>query len=261
MMGKTNATNIDDIVVNERCQTREILNPEAVQEYADIYKEGEVKLPALEVCDVDGKLVLIDGFHRLAGARQADQSFIRVTIVEECDMDRALWLASAANQGHGVRRTSADKRQAVRLALDSGIGVDQSTHILAGHVGVDHKTAQKHRDEWEAELKTAPGEALGKIPNAPEMVKTKDGREYPKRRRKNSDATSDRETTPAGTAPQTDDAPPKEPVSNTEEDGDYKAAARRLRRVYDRLCASLSLTDPVCKKVNEAIQLAEERAR
>jgi hypothetical protein len=144
---KTSAIDLDAIILDERCQPRAILNPEAVQEYADIYNEGEVELPALEVVDVDGKHVLIDGFHRLAGARQADQSFVRVTVAEKCDIGRALWLASAVNQGHGVRRTNADKRQAVTLALYSEIGEEQSLRTIAEHVGVHHSFVSKVKEE------------------------------------------------------------------------------------------------------------------
>jgi hypothetical protein len=144
---KTHAVDINDIILDERCQPRAILNPEAVQEYSDIYKEGEAELPALEVVSIDSKLVLIDGFHRLAGARQADQSFIRVTVVEECDIGQALWLASAVNQGHGVRRTNADKRQAVTLALNSDVGEEQSLRTVAEHTGVAHETVRRIKEE------------------------------------------------------------------------------------------------------------------
>ena len=147
---KTHAVDINDIILDERCQPRAILNAEAVQEYADIYDEGEAELPALEVVSIDDKLVLIDGFHRLAGARQADQSFIRVTVVEECDVGRASWLASAVNQGHGVRRTNADKRQAVTLAINSDIGEEQSSRDIGAHVGVSKSFVSNVRAEFGA---------------------------------------------------------------------------------------------------------------
>jgi len=139
MTQKTQATDINQIICDERCQPRAILNNEAVQEYAAIYKEGG-ELPALEVVDVDGDLLLINGFHRLAGARQADLGFIRVVVVEEADIGRAAWLAAAANQKCGVRRSNLDKRQAVMLALQSDVGQEQSLRVIAEHVGVHHST-------------------------------------------------------------------------------------------------------------------------
>jgi len=164
---KEKAVALDDIILDERCQPRAILNNEAVQEYAELYKEGEVSLPALEVVDVDGALLLINGFHRLAGARQADHGFIRVEVVEEADIDRAIWLAAAANQGFGVRRTSDDKRRAVRMALQNEIGIEQSSAHIAEHVGVSRDLVSRIRDEVEADQSG--------------RVKGRDGKSYPKR--------------------------------------------------------------------------------
>jgi hypothetical protein len=155
-MAKTAAVALDDIILDERCQPRAILNNEAVQEYADIYRDGAVKLPPLKVVDIDGSLVLLDGFHRLAGARQADQTFVRVEVVERCDIGRALWLAASMNQGHGVRRTNADKRQAVNLALDSDIGDEQSLRTIADHVGVHHSFVAKVKEEREVSPNDTP---------------------------------------------------------------------------------------------------------
>jgi hypothetical protein len=151
---KTSAIDLDAIILDERCQPRAILNAEAVQEYSDIYAEGEQDLPPLEVADVNGDLVLWDGFHRLAGARQAGKGFVRVTIVEECDIGRALWLAAAVNQGHGVRRTNADKRQAVTLAINSDIGEEQSSRDIGDHVGVSKSFVSNIRAELEGEPAT-----------------------------------------------------------------------------------------------------------
>lgn len=147
---KHGAVTLDEIVLDERCQPRAVLNAEAVQEYAELYAEGETKLPPLAVADVDGDLVLIDGFHRLAGARQADHQFVRVEVLERCDIGRAVWLAAAANQGHGVRRTNADKRQAVLIALKSDIGEEQSSRDVAAHVGVSKSFVNNVRAELEA---------------------------------------------------------------------------------------------------------------
>jgi hypothetical protein len=190
------AVSLDDIVCDERCQSRSAMNQEAVDEYADIYREGDVDLPALEVAKVDGELVLLDGFHRFAAARAANHGFVRVTVTEECDIGRALWLAAAVNQGHGVRRTSADKRQAIRLALKSEIGFEQSLRDLAEHVGVSHMTVSRVRAEFEADL-------LAKLEAAAEPDDTGAGVTELQ-----PDASSDaQEATPAGTDPQADETP------------------------------------------------------
>ena len=126
-----------------------MLNNEAVAEYAELLV-AECKLPPLEVVDVEGDLVLLDGFHRLAAARQADHEFIRVEVLEHCDIGRALWLAASKNQGHGVRRSSADKRQCVLLALESDVGQEQASRTIAEHVGVSHTLVNNIRAELES---------------------------------------------------------------------------------------------------------------
>lgn len=167
-MPKTKAVALDDIVLDERCQTRAILNQEAVTEYKETYEAEEVTLPALQVAQVGDDLLLLDGFHRLAGARSAGKSFIRVEVVEKCDLGRALWLASAMNQGHGVRRTNADKRQAVKLALESDVGEEQSLRVIAEHVGVSHELVRVVKDSL-SETDTEPPED-----EAPEPPETPD---------------------------------------------------------------------------------------
>jgi hypothetical protein len=133
------AVAIAELVLDIGCQPRAGLDSEAVEDYRQIY-EADGKLPPVDAILVDGNLVVIDGFHRVAGAAKADHSFIRVKVVEEADLGRARWLAAAANQGHGVRRTNADKRAAVKLALQSDIGQEQTLRVIAEHVGVHHST-------------------------------------------------------------------------------------------------------------------------
>jgi len=140
------AVHVDQIKCLEECQPRAILNPDAVTEYADALKEDQ-ELPPLDVVKVGDDLVLIDGFHRLAAHRQAGREFARVNIVASGDMGDALWHASAVNQRHGVRRTNADKRAAVTLALRSDIGIEQSLRTVAKHVGVSHTFVQNVQSE------------------------------------------------------------------------------------------------------------------
>ena len=142
---------LDDLEVDPALQTRGELSQEAIDDYSELYSEGEADMPPLEVVDVEGTFYIVDGFHRLAAARQAGKVFIRCEVVSAEDMGQAVWLAAAANQKHGVRRSNSDKRRAVLMALNSGIGVEQSTRVLAEHVGVSHMTVSNIRREWEAE--------------------------------------------------------------------------------------------------------------
>src|SRR5690606_14855359 len=137
-------------VLDERCQARADVDHDAVQEYRAAYEAG-VELPPPRVFMVSGKAILIDGFHRVPAAMNAGKRWLRCEGVGEGTIDEAIWHAAAVNQTHGVRRTNADKRRAVRLALETEIGMEQSSRVIAEHVGVSHEFVNKIRDEIESE--------------------------------------------------------------------------------------------------------------
>jgi len=115
-------TPIAELVVDPRCQARERMDVETVEEYADVYRAEET-LPPLEVFDVDGALVVVDGFHRLEAAFRAAGSLagvatLPVKIVGHGSMPDAVWYAVGTNLRHGLKRTREDKRKAVTMALE-----------------------------------------------------------------------------------------------------------------------------------------------
>lgn len=150
-----------DIVVLEpdpRCQVRVEMNPEAVDHYAELMKDDVKFRDPVEVFEVDGKRCIVDGFHRVAAARQADKRFIRCVTVGSGTMDEAIGVALSKNHDHGVRRTSADKRHAVKMALDLGWGEDGgSNRKIAKRLEVSEGLVRKVRPEWEAEQEAKAG--------------------------------------------------------------------------------------------------------
>ena len=63
---------VADLRSHEDCQARLGLTEEAVKSYELAYKAGK-SLPALEVFEVDGELIVVDGFHRLEAAKRAER--------------------------------------------------------------------------------------------------------------------------------------------------------------------------------------------
>ena len=61
----------------------------------------------------------------------------------------AQWASLAANKDHGLRRSQADKRRAIRRALKQREEEKPNTKI-AEHVGCDDKTVAKYRRELES---------------------------------------------------------------------------------------------------------------
>lgn len=117
-------------------QARVSVDDETVEEYAELMAAG-TKLPPLEVFHDGEHYWLWDGFHRLQAAYQAELTVVRVN-VRQGSLDDAQWSALGANKDHGKRRTNADKRRAVELALRRK--PELSDRAIADHCGVSDKT-------------------------------------------------------------------------------------------------------------------------
>lgn len=126
---------LSEIHVNPEHQARTAMDTAVIKEYAEAYRSGE-KLPPLQVCGTGTDYWLWDGFHRYQGALAAGLESVEVELRPGTATDAA-WLACSANVGHGLRRTNADKRRAVELAL--GLHPEMSLGAIAQHcrVGVD----------------------------------------------------------------------------------------------------------------------------
>jgi hypothetical protein len=124
-------------------QARSAVDPEVAADYAEAYKAGRDMPPVKAVRTPDGTYWVWDGHQRLAGARLAGWKTLLVE-VREGTLEDARWLAASANQGHGARRTNADKANAVRMALD--MRPNMSNRVLADHCGVSESFVRTQRD-------------------------------------------------------------------------------------------------------------------
>jgi hypothetical protein len=88
-----------------------------------------------------------DGLHRGEAARLAE-TLLLVEVKPGARQD-AEWLALAANQKHGLRRSQKDKQRIIRNALRHPYGAKLSDREIGRHCGVDHKTVGKIRKELE----------------------------------------------------------------------------------------------------------------
>jgi hypothetical protein len=111
----------DDIVVDTRFQSRVQLDEATVEEYAQAMRDG-TDFPPINVARIDGKIYLLDGFHRFEAAKRANglfpfESIFMDAYVVDCTEDEALEISLTFNTAHGLRRSNDDKRKAVRIAL------------------------------------------------------------------------------------------------------------------------------------------------
>jgi ParB-like chromosome segregation protein Spo0J len=146
--GKTGIRSLPlkDIRADRRLHARLDFNQNVAEEYADQMGEGVI-FPPLEVVWDGKEYWLWDGFHRFEAATMAELDTISVNVRTGTKED-AKWLAAGANKDHGLRRTNADKREAVIKALSLKPG--ESNGTIAGHVGVSLDLVNRTRKELEA---------------------------------------------------------------------------------------------------------------
>ena len=126
-------------------QIRAALDEDTVTEYAAIIREGGAMPPVLVVHDGKNHWV-VDGFHRIEAALRAGKTR---QIVESCEgtLETAILEACGANQRHGLRRSTADKRRAVETMLAHPVAKDWSLRRIADHIGVSHEMVATHRSK------------------------------------------------------------------------------------------------------------------
>ena len=111
----TKKLKLAEIVTDAGTQVRAGLNEATVADYAEALADG-AKFPPVVVFHDGERYIAADGFHRVHAA-------IRVGATQiECDVRKgskadALKFALGCNAHHGLRRTNADKRHAVELAV------------------------------------------------------------------------------------------------------------------------------------------------
>jgi len=125
-------------------QARDGVDPETVEQYRECYTD----LPKPKVCrDEEGLYWLWDGFHTLDAMVAEGRKLVECEIYEG-EQEDARWRAAGANLDHdytGKRRTNADKRRAVKVALSCPTSAERTNAEIATHCGVDSSTVAEHR--------------------------------------------------------------------------------------------------------------------
>jgi hypothetical protein len=107
--------NLSDLVTTAGTQIRAQISAETVDEYATAMTGG-TKFPPITVFHDGNRYILADGFHRVMAANRQQLPAIDAEVRKGTKTD-ALRYALGANASHGLRRTNADKRRSVELAL------------------------------------------------------------------------------------------------------------------------------------------------
>ncbi len=163
---------LSEIVTDAGTQVRAGLNEATVVDYAEALAGG-AKFPPVVVFHDGSRYVAADGFHRVHAAGRTGATQI------ECDIRMggktdALKFALGCNAHHGLRRTNADKRHAVELALMEFPKLSDralAEMCLVGHTFV----ADVRRSQVESD--STSGANASHLPAPPRIGK--DGKAYP----------------------------------------------------------------------------------
>ena len=123
------------IVTTAGTQIRARIDTDTVDQYAEAMRETSAQFPPVVVFHDGSEYILADGFHRVMAASRNGFLDIKAEIHKGTKAD-ALKFALGANSSHGLRRTNADKRRSVELALAEW--PDLSDREIAKICGVGH---------------------------------------------------------------------------------------------------------------------------
>lgn len=127
-----------------------MLNDEVVLKYAELIKEGE-EFPEIQVVDVEGRLVVVDGFHRIAAYEENDMDMISADIIPGTMKD-AIWLSLGTNR-HGMPATANEIERKVRIALKDKAWCIKSSREIGKHIGCSHEYVRQIKNRIDEEDK------------------------------------------------------------------------------------------------------------
>ena len=133
----------DSIEATQATQVRTKLHKDVIDMYQQDIERG-CSMPPVTVFAEQGSArhILADGFHRLIATINAGHEEISVDI-REGGMHQALEFALSANRTHGLRRTNADKINAVLLALKDPEFSKLNQGEIADLCGVSRETVNR----------------------------------------------------------------------------------------------------------------------
>ena len=115
---ETRTVAIRDLVRDPSFQVRQGTDEGTVLRYANVLAEG-LFLPPIKAAMVNGALVLVDGWHRVAAHERRGIKDIEAEVVE-ATAGEAQWMAAAANLAHGLPLRKAEIRTAFRAMIKAG---------------------------------------------------------------------------------------------------------------------------------------------
>lgn len=217
---------LSDLVFDPRLQCRAVMDQEVIEEYADLFRNSKPSdwpfaepMEAVEVKHGSGVTRYVtNGFTRGNAANAAGRKIVNVNVIKGT-WETAVRKACIANAKQGQRRTNADKRRAVEIALAEMATLSLAQIAEACLVSRTFvSTVRKSRGE------------------APAQVSGSDGKTYPGSRPKNGSTVEPPAPVPEAPpspmpAPQAAPVPAPKPKPPTDEDTPPLAFTGALEKV------------------------------
>jgi hypothetical protein len=146
---------IRDIIIDPGLQMREHESEERIKLFQRLSHEGEPIDPIVLFQDESvvfgGRLYepaywVADGFHRLKGIIRDQNEVIRA-VIRSGNRRAALEYSMSANEGHGMHRKLADRKNSFREALRDAEWSEYSANGLSKLCGASHETVSKMLEE------------------------------------------------------------------------------------------------------------------
>lgn len=142
----------DNILASAATQVRKKLDKDTIDQYTEALKNGAIFPPLVVFAEKDSdRYIMADGFHRHHSYVNAEIGECKVE-VHEGGLHEALLWALQANDEHGLRRTNADKRNAVEMALKDPEISQLKVIEIADVCRVTERTVRNIRDNLDLNL-------------------------------------------------------------------------------------------------------------
>lgn len=143
-----------ELTVSPKYQMREQMDHSVIDDYA----ENLDKLPPVRVFDVDGELVLVDGFHRYFAHERAEAEDVPAKVIKGTEED-AMKYAMVANFAHlqgGSKPSKDDQKKAIQrlcVSMMDSFGYD-SQSVVPALKAVGVTASDRHMQGCTAEIRT-----------------------------------------------------------------------------------------------------------
>jgi hypothetical protein len=155
----TRTVAIADLVRHPDFQVRRQIDAGTVSRYANVIKSlggadddpeeappWKPPFPPIEVAVVNGAMVVVDGWHRIAAHETWGLTEIEANITPDVSAEDARWTAARANMRHGLPLKPRELREAFRAFVEAGQHTTKDPQGRLGHRSRFKNYAQITRD-------------------------------------------------------------------------------------------------------------------